>query len=126
MGKAKEFFESDGFVMSDGAVLNPDGSETQYYELETMLRFAEHYNRYIKSKGDDIMHCKGCKDFSLLNLLIMWKLHRTYFKSRWADRKYFRDKNWTIMGISQKWLGCDSVSLRLCLFGFEIRFWFKR
>lgn len=65
MNKAKEFFQNNGFVMSDGAIINSNGSETQYYELETMLRFAEHYNEYIKSKENNIMYCKGCQDYTL-------------------------------------------------------------
>lgn len=37
-----------------------------------------------------------------------------------------RNSDWTIIGIDEWWGGWDTFSYRLCFFGFELRFWFRR
>jgi hypothetical protein len=46
--------------------------------------------------------------------------------SRWKYRKYARPCDFLIIGIMKYWIGWDIYYYRFCLFGVELRVWFKR
>jgi hypothetical protein len=48
------------------------------------------------------------------------------FQNRWKYRKYSRNCDWTIIGISKWWASVNKYSYNLCLFGFELKIWVKR
>jgi hypothetical protein len=51
---------------------------------------------------------------------------RFYLQNRWRQKKYARNCDWTIIGLSTRWSSPNDFCYRISLFGLEFSFWFKR
>lgn len=54
------------------------------------------------------------------------KFERIAFLNRWKLKKYSRNCDWTIIGISVWWSSPESYCYKFCFFGFEVNLWFER
>lgn len=53
------------------------------------------------------------------------KFERIYFENRWAQPRYSRPGNWTIIGISKRYCSWDNFKYSICFFGFSVHIWFQ-
>lgn len=54
------------------------------------------------------------------------KLTNVIFQNRWKRKYSRRESDWTIFGLSKKWVSCDAFFYKLCFFGFDAAFWFEK
>ena len=54
------------------------------------------------------------------------KLNRFVINNRWKRPKYSRQDSWTIIGITKWWSGVYDYCWKVCIFGVDFCFWFKR
>jgi len=47
------------------------------------------------------------------------------FHNRWKYNKYSRNCDWTIIGIAKWWVSPERYCYKICLFGLELKIWFK-
>lgn len=52
------------------------------------------------------------------------KFHRFAFLNRWKER--YPNGDWVIFGFAKWWCFWDSYCYKICLFGLDFQFWFKR
>lgn len=48
------------------------------------------------------------------------------FNNRWAQPRWTKGGNWTILGFGIRYFGPLDYEYHLNIFGFDFRFWFKR
>lgn len=53
------------------------------------------------------------------------KFDYIYFQNRWAQPRYSRTCDWTIVGISKRYCSWDQFQYMICFFGFSMHIWFK-
>lgn len=51
---------------------------------------------------------------------------RIFFNNRWKQKKYSRNCDWVIIGISKNWFGPTSFCYKISFFGFDLNIWFLR
>lgn len=51
---------------------------------------------------------------------------RMFINNRWKRKTYSRNCDWVMIGIAKNWSGPNDFCYKLCLFGIDLCFWFKR
>ena len=54
------------------------------------------------------------------------KFERLFINNRWKQKKYMRNSDWVVFGLSQKYFSPTEYSINIHLFGIDFRFWFKK
>lgn len=54
------------------------------------------------------------------------KFDRLSIMNRWKQHKYSRNCSWVILGFQVWWSGPESFCYKICLFGIDFQFWFKK
>jgi hypothetical protein len=54
------------------------------------------------------------------------KYDKLCIQNRWKQKKYARNSEWTIIGISTRWFSPTNFCYRFSFFGLELSFWFLR
>jgi hypothetical protein len=54
------------------------------------------------------------------------RFDRIAVTNRWKRPKYSRNSDWVIVGVQEWWASHEDFCYKLCLFGIDFQFWFKR
>ena len=55
-----------------------------------------------------------------------YSFKRVFFRNRWAEKKYYRNYDWTIIGVHIRFSSPTEFCYDICLFGFECDIWINK
>lgn len=68
MSLVEKFFQESDFTIGDGSCLNPDRSETLFWEMHSLLKFAEAYHQWRSQCRCTVEQTTGTTQFELCNI----------------------------------------------------------